>query len=105
MANAYRVVLSNTDLEALAGSDAQLRDAIRRTLEEVRSSRGARIAAQWQIELVGDERARAGSLSVEALFRNAPHAGRERPRARRKCKRQRGADRGRGVGGTWTPRR
>ena len=79
MANAYRVVLSNSDLDALAGSDAQLRDAIRRTLEEVRSSRGARTAAQWQIELVADERSRAGSLRVEALFRNAPHAGREAP--------------------------
>lgn len=79
MANAYRVLLSTTDLEALSGSDVQLRDAIRRTVEEVRESRAARIAAPWQIELVADEKSRAGSLRVEALFRNAPQASRVAP--------------------------
>jgi hypothetical protein len=79
MANAYRVLLAKSDLEALGSGDAQLRDAIRRLLDEVRGSRNARITAPWQIELTEDQRARAGSLRVEAHFRNAPHAGRAAP--------------------------
>ena len=79
MANAYRVLLARSDLESLGGGEVQLRDAIRRLLDEVRASRNARLTAPWQIELNADGRARAGSLRVEASFRNAPHAGRAAP--------------------------
>ncbi len=79
MANAYRVALAPSDLKQLGGGDVQLRDAVRRTLEEVRDSRGARTPAAWQIELVADEQRRPGSVGVEAAFRNAQQASRTAP--------------------------
>ena len=78
MANGYRIELAEADLEALGGGAVQLRDAVRRSLDDIRGSRDVRLLAPWQIEFVAGTQ-RPGTLHVEASYRNVPPPPSNRP--------------------------